>query len=115
MEHERLEQNIRAVLSEWDGVALPPFHVDELVRDLMEACSEVLEENAELRVRLEIARRYAKEGRRGRLRYRTMRRALEEVVEGRGPYSRDRLTHATNVIEAMQETARAALNPEPSP
>lgn len=42
------------------------------------------------------------------------RRALEEVVRGAGPFSRDRLEHATNTIEAMREIARAALA-EPTP
>jgi hypothetical protein len=35
--------------------------------------------------------------------------ALEEIVEGKGPFSTDPLTHAANCIEAMQEQARAAL------
>jgi hypothetical protein len=35
--------------------------------------------------------------------------ALEEIVEGRGPFSTDPLTHAANCIEAMQEQARAAI------
>jgi len=35
--------------------------------------------------------------------------ALEEIVEGKGPFSTDPLTHAANCIEAMQEIARAAL------
>jgi hypothetical protein len=38
-----------------------------------------------------------------------LRAALEIIQEGRGPFSMDQLTFATNVIEAMKETARAAL------
>ena len=35
--------------------------------------------------------------------------ALEEIAKGEGPFSRDPLTHAENIIEAMKEIARAAL------
>ena len=73
------------------------------------------QENAELRVRLEIARRYAKEGRQGRLRYGTLRRALAEIAEGRGAFNRDPLRHAENCINEMVAIAQRALNPEPSP
>ena len=37
------------------------------------------------------------------------RAALAAIAECRGPFSRDRLTHAQNVIEAMATTAREAL------
>ncbi len=36
-------------------------------------------------------------------------RALEEIAEGAGPFSRDPLTHAENCIDDMKERARAAL------
>ena len=39
-------------------------------------------------------------------RYRT---ALEEIVKGMGPYSRDPLEHAGNTIEAMKQLAADAL------
>ena len=42
------------------------------------------------------------------------RKALEEIAEGRGTYSRDPLTHASNTIDEMKETARAALRGEPA-
>ena len=38
-----------------------------------------------------------------------LREAMREIVKGEGPYSRDPLTHASNVIEAMTKIARAAL------
>jgi hypothetical protein len=38
-----------------------------------------------------------------------LRRALEEISKGAGPYSRDQLEHATNTIETMKAAARAAL------
>lgn len=38
--------------------------------------------------------------------------ALEEIEQARGAYSRDHLTHASNVIEAMQKVAHDALNGE---
>ena len=37
-------------------------------------------------------------------------KALEEIAEGAGPYSRDPLTHAENTIEAMKEIAKNALD-----
>ena len=36
--------------------------------------------------------------------------ALREIIKGEGAFSRDRLTHATNTIESMQQIARDALN-----
>lgn len=41
-----------------------------------------------------------------------LRAALEEISEGRGPFSSDQLTFATDTIEAMKELARAALRTE---
>lgn len=38
--------------------------------------------------------------------------ALTEIAEGRGPFSNDQLTFATNTIECMKEKARAALYPQ---
>lgn len=35
--------------------------------------------------------------------------ALENIAEGAGRFSLDPLTHASNCVEDMQETARAAL------
>jgi len=35
--------------------------------------------------------------------------ALEEIARGVGPFSMDRLEHATNTIEAMKGLARAAI------
>ena len=35
--------------------------------------------------------------------------ALREIAKGEGPFSTDRLTHAENCIEAMQEIARVAI------
>jgi NADH:ubiquinone oxidoreductase subunit E len=35
--------------------------------------------------------------------------ALKEIQEGRGPFSRDHLQHATNTIESMKEIAATAL------
>ena len=37
------------------------------------------------------------------------RKALEEIVKGEGPFSRDQITHASNTIEAMKAIARKAL------
>lgn len=37
------------------------------------------------------------------------REALTEIAEGKGPFSRDPLTHASNTIDAMKELARQAL------
>ena len=37
------------------------------------------------------------------------RKALEEIALSRGPYSRDPLKHAENVIKAMVEEAKTAL------
>lgn len=39
-----------------------------------------------------------------------LRTALERIARGEGRYSTDRLTHANNTIEDMQEAARAALS-----
>lgn len=36
-------------------------------------------------------------------------KALREVEKGQGPYNRDPLEHASNVIEHMQSVAREAL------
>lgn len=36
-------------------------------------------------------------------------KALAEIAEGRGAFSRDPLTHAENTIDSMKEIARAAL------
>lgn len=36
--------------------------------------------------------------------------ALARIALGEGPYSKDRLTHAENTIEAMKNEARAVLN-----
>ena len=41
-----------------------------------------------------------------------LRAALAEIEEGKGPYSRDQLTHASNVIESMKAIAHAALEPK---
>ena len=41
--------------------------------------------------------------------YETMRTALEEILEGKGAFSRDPLTHASNTIDDMKEIARKAL------
>lgn len=38
-----------------------------------------------------------------------MRCALGQIAEGRGAFSRDQLTFATNCIESMKEIARNAL------
>lgn len=38
-----------------------------------------------------------------------LRAAMEQIAKGEGPYSRDPLTHAANVIEDMMAVARAAL------
>ncbi len=38
--------------------------------------------------------------------------ALREISEGKGRFSKDPLTHASNTIEDMCEIARAAINPE---
>lgn len=38
-----------------------------------------------------------------------IRELLEEIAEGKGPYSRDHLQHAGNCIEAMKKCAREAL------
>lgn len=35
--------------------------------------------------------------------------ALEDIAEGKGPYSRNQLTHAWNCIEEMKATAQAAI------
>lgn len=37
-------------------------------------------------------------------------KALEEISEGAGAYSRDPLTHAGNCIDEMKAIARAALD-----
>lgn len=42
---------------------------------------------------------------------RRLRAALEEISEGRGPFSRDQLTFCSNTVEAMKALALAALNP----
>lgn len=44
-----------------------------------------------------------------------LKSALTEIEQARGPYSRDHLTHASNVIEAMQKVAHDALNGEWDP
>jgi hypothetical protein len=38
-----------------------------------------------------------------------LRTALTEISEGRGPFSRDQLTFATNTIESMKQIAIDAL------
>ncbi len=38
-----------------------------------------------------------------------MRKALEHIAAGRGPFSVDQLTFASNVIETMKTTAQKAL------
>jgi hypothetical protein len=38
-----------------------------------------------------------------------MRTALQTISEGRGPFSIDQLTFASNVIDTMKQTAREAL------
>ena len=38
-----------------------------------------------------------------------MRKALQEISLGAGPFSEDPLTHASNTIEAMKDLAKAAL------
>ena len=38
-----------------------------------------------------------------------LRAALEEIAKGEGAFSRDRLEHATNVIENAIELAKEAL------
>lgn len=38
-----------------------------------------------------------------------LRAALTEISEGRGPFSRDQLTFATNTIESMKQIALDAL------
>jgi hypothetical protein len=40
---------------------------------------------------------------------RILREALEEIAQGQGAFSLDRLTHAFNCIEHAKEVARAAL------
>lgn len=40
---------------------------------------------------------------------RRLRAALQEISIGRGPFSRDPLTHADNTIEAMKGVATQAL------
>ena len=40
-----------------------------------------------------------------------LREALTEIARGTGPFSRDRLTHAENCIEAMKQLALDALAP----
>ncbi|KKN17932.1 hypothetical protein LCGC14_0960780 [marine sediment metagenome] len=35
--------------------------------------------------------------------------ALEDIVKGEGPYSRDQLEHCSNTVDSMKETARAAI------
>lgn len=37
------------------------------------------------------------------------RKALEQIQEGRGPFSNDQLEFASNTIEAMKELAMEAL------
>lgn len=44
-----------------------------------------------------------------RQRVKELEKALEEVALAEGPYSRDRLTHAENTIEAMVEIAERAI------
>ena len=41
---------------------------------------------------------------------RRLREALQEISIGRGPYSRDPLTHADNTIDAMKAVALGALD-----
>lgn len=38
-----------------------------------------------------------------------LKKLLEEITEGKGPYSRDPLEHAENCIENMKKLAREAL------
>lgn len=38
-----------------------------------------------------------------------LRQALEEIAKGEGPYSRDQLTHAGNVIDNLTTLAKQAL------
>ena len=38
-----------------------------------------------------------------------MYEALQEIAEGKGRYSMDKLTHAENTIDAMKELATKAL------
>ena len=40
---------------------------------------------------------------------RTVRDVLEEIAEGRGPFSRDHLTHAANCIERSKELAAEGI------
>jgi len=40
---------------------------------------------------------------------RRLRRALMEIAEGRGRFSTDQLTHASNTVEDMKELAENAL------
>jgi hypothetical protein len=40
-----------------------------------------------------------------------LRAALQEIAEGRGTYSRDPLTHASNTIDEMKALALSALSP----
>jgi hypothetical protein len=38
-----------------------------------------------------------------------LKEALETIKKGEGAFSRDKLTHAENVIKSIQEIAKAAL------
>lgn len=40
----------------------------------------------------------------------SLRKALEVISQGRGPFSQDQLTFATNTIESMKSVANAALS-----
>lgn len=40
------------------------------------------------------------------------RKALDEISQGKGPYSRDPLTHADNCVNSMKDIAKKALNEE---
>ena len=41
---------------------------------------------------------------------RDYRKALKEITEGKGRFSQDQLTHASNTIEDMKHLAQSALN-----
>lgn len=70
--------------------ALRKFAHDELRWDVVALCTDLDKADAEI-VRLRVA--------------------LTEVAKAEGPFSRDRLTHATNVIESMVSIATEALAP----
>lgn len=72
--------------------------------------ADTLVETLRAEVRLQLEARFAAEAS-----VASLREALDVVAQGKGPFSRDPLTHAGNCIDAMKTVAEAALRAVPAP